>query len=78
MNPKQMYERAYEKARDTADTILYYRGAGALPTKSAMIEFIESEQEINGLPTIFCILTEDFVREADEWYDKECEPGVNE
>ena len=70
----QQYERAYEKAMDTADTILHFRGAGALPTISSMKEFILNEQHTNGLDTEFCILTEDFVREADEWYDKEAEP----
>jgi hypothetical protein len=67
-------EQTYEKAVDTAGTIISFRQSGALPTIVAMRGFIVDEQKLNKLDASFCILTEDFVKDANEWYDRESEP----
>ena len=62
---------AYEKSVDLAETVLYYRREkGALPTIELMGEFIRSEVKSIEIWT----MTEDRLREAGEWFDRECEP----
>lgn len=77
MNTLEISDRDFELATDVADTILHARqDCESLPTIEAMKFAISTDVKTrkcdNRLHVM--LMSQDIIREADEWYNKESQP----